>query len=104
MPMHPELYPTNWHEIAFAIKEACDWQCQMCGVQCQRPGEAHKTQRRTLTVAHYEHVYDEPEIFVVALCAPCHLRHDVRFHVSQRRKNARRHHMTLVLSEHGGET
>jgi hypothetical protein len=84
-----QIYPTNWPELAQEIKAACDWQCQKCGKQCRRPGEPRLTWETELTVAHYDHVYDVPEVFVVALCVPCHLRHDAPFawwHRHQRRR------------------
>lgn len=79
MPMRLELYPQEWNEIARAVKSACDWQCQECGLQCRRPGEPFDTHRRTLTVAHLwpeDHAPDAPIVFVAALCARCHLRAD----------------------------
>jgi hypothetical protein len=49
MPMQRDQYPSNWDEIALAIKEAAGWRCQECGMQCRRPGEIFDTHRRTLT-------------------------------------------------------
>src|SRR5687768_857231 len=62
MPMNKALYPIDWHEIALAIKEAVDWQCQQCEVQCRRPGEPFDSHRRTLTVAHWDHNLDAKEV------------------------------------------
>ena len=33
-------YPDNWKELALAVKEAANWQCQRCGRLCLKPGEA----------------------------------------------------------------
>lgn len=89
MPMNRGSYPTNWEEIARDVKDACDWVCQSCGQQCRRPGESFDTHRRTLTVAHWDHDTQAKEVFVVALCAGCHLRHDAP-HKAKKRKKKRR--------------
>lgn len=34
MPMRKELYPKNWKEIAFQIKQKANWKCMQCGKQC----------------------------------------------------------------------
>lgn len=77
MPMDRSKYPDEWDEIALAVKEEADWQCEMCGKQCRRPGEPFDTHARTLTVAHCNHIESDsrPEN-LAALCAPCHLRYD----------------------------
>jgi hypothetical protein len=31
MPMQRELYPDNWEEIAFAVKEEAGWTCEEYG-------------------------------------------------------------------------
>lgn len=86
LAMLKNTYPDDWHDIATAIKNACDWQCMSCGQQCRRPGEAWDGHRRTLTVAHWDNVYDGPEVFAVALCSVCHLRHDAPFSWWARRR------------------
>lgn len=101
MPMKRDFYPVDWEQIARTVKDAADWQCQQCGQQCRRPGEPFDTHRRTLTVAHWEHDLDADAVFVVALCAPCHLRHDAH---EKARCRAQRvpppcEHRTGVLSE-----
>lgn len=100
MPMQSHRYPANWKTIAYAVKSACDWQCQMCGKPCRRPGEAFDTHRRTLTVAHWDHNPDAPVVFVVALCAPCHLRHDAprKAHDRRLRAAAQRGQLCLPLT------
>jgi len=77
MPMKRHLYPDDWEAIATAVKEAAGWKCEPCGMQCRRPGEKFDTHRRTLTVAHVNHVESDcrPENLVAA-CPKCHLHYD----------------------------
>lgn len=86
MPVDWSKYPDDWREIALAIREEADWQCECCGKQCRRPGEPFDTHRNTLTVAHYNHVEMDcrPEN-LGALCAPCHLRYDSKHHRETRK-------------------
>lgn len=102
MPIKKENYPDDWKQIAKAIKEAVDWECQECGQQCRKPGEPYDTMRRTLTVAHYDNEYKAGEIFVVALCVPCHLRHDGQENGRKRRAFYKRHHLPLLPLDGGG--
>lgn len=77
MPMDRTKYPDDWDEIAVAIKEAAGWRCEKCGKQCRWPGEAFDTHRRTLTVAHINHVESDcSDENLVALCPACHLEYD----------------------------
>jgi 5-methylcytosine-specific restriction endonuclease McrA len=81
-----ELYPENWEEIAFEVKEEAGWKCEYCGKQCRRPGEAFDTHRRTLTVSHKDHTPGNCERKnLQALCAPCHLRYDAKMHAAKAR-------------------
>jgi len=32
-------YPDNWKQLALAVKESANWQCQRCGRLCLKPGE-----------------------------------------------------------------
>lgn len=77
MPMDKSKYPGDWDAIAVEIKEQAGWKCQNCGKQCRTPGERFDTHRRTLTVAHINHVEMDcrPEN-LVALCPACHLKYD----------------------------
>lgn len=102
MPWNRKLYPKNWEEIAYGIKQAAGWKCQECGKECRRPGETlfdlinrqvggnwrdnaelawdlteHPT-KWVLTVAHLNHRPEDcrPEN-LRALCAPCHCRYDL---------------------------
>lgn len=93
MPMERYRYPSNWDEIAFKVKQEAGWKCQVCGKQCRRPGEPFDTHRRTLTVAHLDHVPEHMERSnLMAMCAPCHLRYDAEQHAESRRlhKNGKR--------------
>lgn len=88
MPMRRELYPEDWEEIAFRIKEKAGWKCQNCGKQCRRPGEPLDTHKRTLTVAHLNHIPEDcRDENLRALCAPCHLKYDAQHHAETRKKN-----------------
>ena len=88
MPMERERYPGDWERIARGIKEAAGWKCEKCGRQCRRPGEPFDTHRRTLTVAHLDHVPEHcGRENLMAMCAPCHLRYDARQHAETRRKH-----------------
>lgn len=85
MPMRKELYPKNWKEIAFQIKEKANWKCNQCGKQCRKPGEPFDTHKRTLTVSHLNHIpQDIREENLKAMCAPCHLRYDAKHHAESR--------------------
>lgn len=85
MPMDRSKYPVNWNEIAFEIKEQAGWKCEKCGKRCRRPGENFDTHKRTLTVAHINHVEMDcrPEN-LVALCPMCHLAYDLTRKALQR--------------------
>lgn len=85
MPMDRKKYPDNWNDIAFEIKEQSGWKCEQCRSQCRFPGETFDTHRRTLTVAHVNHVEMDcrPEN-LVALCPRCHLAYDQTRKVMQR--------------------
>lgn len=77
MPMDRSKYPPNWDEIAQRIKEAAGWRCENCGLQCRFPGDEFDTHKRTLTVAHINHVeMDCRDDNLVALCPRCHLAYD----------------------------
>lgn len=63
------LYPSNWTEIATAVKEEAGWKCEACG-------NPHGPSPYVLTV---DHVIDHDPSNVarenlVALCQRCHLR------------------------------
>lgn len=71
-------YPDNWKELAFAVKEAANWQCQKCGRLCLKPKETlpeHLKRRAyTLQVHHWNcDPADNRLENLVALCSSCHL-------------------------------
>lgn len=77
MPMDRTKYPANWDDTAQKIKEDAGWKCEKCCRQCRFPGEEFDTHRRTLTVAHINHVeMDCRDENLVALCPCCHLEYD----------------------------
>src|SRR5690606_37822270 len=73
------LYPVNWSRLAHEIKTLNEWRCAACGKQCRRPGQPRLSWENEITVAHWDHVYQVPEVFVVALCLHCHFRHDAPY-------------------------
>lgn len=88
MPVDWSKYPVEWKAIAASIKEESEWQCELCGKQCRRPGESFDTHRNTATVAHLNHIeQDCRPCNLVCACAPCHLRYDAQHHAESRRKN-----------------
>ncbi len=91
MPMNRSLYPDDWERIALSVKGKADWKCQQCGKQCRRPGEPFDTHRRTLTVAHMNHIpHDVRPENLKALCAVCHLKYDALHHAETRRNHGKR--------------
>lgn len=87
--MERERYPKNWPEIARAVKDEADWCCEECGRKCRRPGEPFDTHKRTLTVAHLNHIPEDcRRENLRALCAPCHLRYDAAHHSETRARRA----------------
>lgn len=91
-------YPVDWPEIAALIKAANGWRCMACDKQCRRPGEMNLGWEYELSAAHYDGIYDAPEVFIVALCTPCHFQHDSPFvWVSRRRADRLRQHLAGQL-------
>lgn len=83
------LYPVDWSEIAYIVKSYNNWRCQSCDKLCRRPGEMNLGWEYELSAAHYDGEYDTPEVFIVALCTPCHFRHDSPYVWVSRRRHAR---------------
>ncbi|GAA6618364.1 HNH endonuclease [Scytonema sp. NUACC26] len=78
--MSSSRYPSNWKEIATAVKESVGWRCQKCGKLCLKPGEKTPemtlSQRRayTLQVHHWNLNPADNRIENLApLCTACHL-------------------------------
>ncbi len=108
MPMDRSLYPSDWDEIALAIKNDADWQCKACGRPCRRPEETFdelyqrlpsywepywwsweesdyervkiaRPHRFKLTVAHLDHNPQNCDRNNLrAWCTPCHARYDLK--------------------------
>jgi hypothetical protein len=106
MPMIRSLYPKNWDEISRRIKQSANWHCQHCGSPCLLPGEdfldflirlgwtvgealqalddngrtnPDKVVRFVLTTAHLNHKPEDcRQANLLALCAPCHCRMDLK--------------------------
>ena len=99
MPVDWNHYPDNWTEIALAVKDEAQWQCEKCGKQCRRPIEPFDTHKNTLTVAHCNHTPMDcrPEN-LSAMCAPCHLRYDAPRKAGDRWRRGMKNQMTLWRS------
>lgn len=122
MPIDRSRYPTNWEELSLSIKTAANWHCQKCNRPCRKPGETwpkfwsrivsdcwdgiallpelRKPQRYTLTTAHIDQNpgNNEPEN-LRALCAPCHLAHDLPFRTANAQaKRERNGQLSLIQS------
>ena len=73
-------YPKNWKIIAYTIKEAAEWKCSKCGIQCFKPKEdvskfsVKERKARTLQVHHsdYDPTNSDPNN-LRPLCSSCHL-------------------------------
>jgi hypothetical protein len=102
MPMRRDAYPADWSAIAQRIKDAADWKCQDCGMQCRRPGEPFDTHRRTMSVHHLgaarddgspgdmHDKHDVRDCNLIALCAKCHLARDLPSHMAHAAATRRR--------------
>lgn len=98
MPVDWSRYPPDWDAIALRVKEAADWRCQDCGMQCRRPGEPFDTHRRTMSVHHVGAPKDDGSpgdphdkmdvrpVNLLALCSKCHLARDLPGHIANAAK------------------
>lgn len=97
--MNRHLYPADWEQMAFEIKQAAKWTCEGCGRPCLRPGEsvpdfvqrlsdemplwliydpANHPRRFLLSVAHLDHRPQNCDrANLRAWCCPCHCRYDL---------------------------
>lgn len=102
MPVDWNRYPADWNRIALVTKEAAQWVCQDCGMQCRRPGEPFDTHRCTMSVHHVGAPKDDGgpgdphdkldvrPINLLALCSACHLRRDLPIHIQHAAETRRR--------------
>lgn len=98
MPMDRSLYPADWDEIAFEVKEEADWTCQKCGKRCYRPGEPALDRRKVLTVHHKDHdPQNSGRANLEALCAPCHLREELAYRTRMAWQRAARRVGQMIL-------
>lgn len=101
MPVDRSRYPDDWPAIALRTKEAADWICADCGMQCRRPGEPFDTHRRTMSVHHLgvdksdgtpgdmrDKQDCRPEN-LLALCSKCHLARDLPGHIANAARTRR---------------
>lgn len=101
MPMRKDRYPSDWQQIALAVKTAADWVCRDCGIQCRRPGEKFDTHRRTMSVHHLGaprddgspgDMHDKMDVRpcnLLALCSKCHLARDLPGHIANAARTRR---------------
>lgn len=101
MPVDWSRYPPDWDVIALAVKEAADWRCQDCGMQCRRPGEPFDTHKRTMSVHHLGAPKDDGSpgdphdkmdvrpCNLLALCSKCHLARDLPSHIANAARTRR---------------
>lgn len=85
MPFERRRYPDDWEAISHYIRFV-----RACGM-CQWCSRVHGWMLPSgwpcvLTVAHLDHDVDNMDWDnLVALCQPCHLRHDAGLHARHRR-------------------
>lgn len=116
MPIIRKRYPPNWEQIATAVKQAADWQCEKCGRLCIRPGElpADFIKRLHLNFKHVQDYLEAPTRHTLttshrdqdprnnqpanlwALCPTCHLNYD-RSHRERQRHLRREYQGQLTL-------
>lgn len=78
--MSKSRYPDNWAEIAKKKKEAVNWICQKCGMQCLKPSDdiskltkSERTKRR-LVVHHADYKPENNRCEnLIPVCSGCHL-------------------------------
>jgi hypothetical protein len=74
-----ELYPDDWEERAYQLKEAVGWQCQWCGIAhraqaiSQRTGQVYTVY---LAAVHLDHDPWNPNARLAVLCPSCHMSYD----------------------------
>ena len=113
------LYPENWEQMAFDIKQAANWTCEGCGRPCIRPGEsvaafagriaeqmplwlafdpANHPRRFLLSVAHLDHLpQNSDRANLKAWCCPCHCRYDLAQMSRKKRLKAEREGQLSML-------
>lgn len=119
MAMDRSLYPDNWEQMAFEIKQAANWTCEECGRPCIRPGEsmvkfaqrvademplwlvfdpANHPRRFLLSVAHLDHLpQNSDRANLKAWCCPCHCRYDLAQMSRKKRLKAEREGQLSML-------
>jgi 5-methylcytosine-specific restriction endonuclease McrA len=109
MPMDRSRYPKEWDAIALKIKEASDWKCQECGLDCRRTDESldrSSKAKRTLTVHHWDcDPSNNHQSNLIALCSACHLKKHTgrRGNVSQGQLSLLRSHDINHRPTHQGK-
>ena len=80
MPIDSSLYPDNWKELAWTVKESKNWCCQCCGKRCYKPGEIPDDLTRSewtadiLQAHHRNHNPSDNRLEnIMCVCSACHL-------------------------------
>jgi 5-methylcytosine-specific restriction endonuclease McrA len=102
MPCDYKEYHPKWKLIVRLIKKREDNKCKFCGIEnYSLTGNNTKV---VLTVAHLNHSHHLHEDYrfsnLAALCQKCHLKHDIKQHISNRRygrKHKGEHQIKLSL-------
>ncbi len=101
MPIDYTQYHPKWRLISKLIrtnraKNICEW----CGAVNYKP-HPKTGSKVVLTVAHIDHNKDNNRFNnLAALCQGCHLRHDIKQHVDNRkygRNHKGKHQLKLVI-------
>lgn len=99
MPINYKEYHPDWKNISKFIRhERAENKCEWCGAVNHKPHPVTGSQV-VLTVAHIDHNKKNNNYKnLAALCQRCHLNHDRKHHVSNRKygkKHRGRHQLKL---------
>lgn len=97
MPVDWSRYPRNWKRVRRVILRRARNCCEWCGAENYQPNPATGS-KVVLTIAHLGDPFaegadkhDKLDIRaenLAALCQRCHLRHDIKEHVENRRRSS----------------
>jgi 5-methylcytosine-specific restriction endonuclease McrA len=87
-PENKKLYPPNWDDIAWLIKEKAGWKCELCQSEHGKPQIVTKA----IVVLTVHHINGNPEdmrrVNLLALCQRCHNKLDQPFRRKARDERA----------------
>lgn len=105
MPFDKTRYPADWKAISLRIRARDEWQCKWCKAKQGQPNPRTGS-TVVLTVAHLgtPHLDGRPgdkhdkmdvrDENLAALCQACHLRFDIREHMSNAARTRRKKKIT----------